>query len=234
MAAPAVDDLATRLRKLRDRLAAEEPRARARPSTPAELRRRLAATLELVSRVYLLDPRQTPAETLEEVREDAVVEGHLVLHDWERFLAQEEAQQQKARSRVHTPTPLPPALTDRRVHHRHETNVAVRLLRYDVRQDGSGGLTLDTETSSRPARNVSLGGIFVTMARHDLPQLQVGCIVHVSVSSSLATSLGFRARAVVQRRDDSGIGLGWIVDGDAVRAAIDALLDAVRRARSDR
>jgi hypothetical protein len=229
----AVDDTVTKLRTLRDRLAAEEPRARARANAPVELRRRLAATLELVGRVYLLDPRTTAAATLEEVREDAVVEAHLVLHDWERWLASAELSQ-RARNRVATPVPLSPATPlapNRRVHDRHETNVAVRLLRYALRDDGSGGVTLDTETSSRPARNVSAGGIFVTATRADLPQLAVGHLVHVSVSSSLAASLAFRARATVQRRDDSGLGLGWIVDSDAVRTSVEALLEAVRLAR---
>jgi hypothetical protein len=232
MADEATDDAAARLRTLRDRLAVEEPRARARPNAPAELKERLQATLELVGRVYLLDRKATSAATLDEVREDAVVEAHLVLHEWERWLLQEEARAQRAtRARVPTPTPAP---IDRRVHARHDANVAVKLLRYDVRDDGLGGSTLDTETSSRPARNVSLGGIYVAAARGDLPQLTVGRVVHVSVSSSLGAGLAFRARAVVQRRDDGGLGLGWIVDSDPVRAAIEALLDAVRRARSDR
>jgi hypothetical protein len=232
MAAHADDDVMTKLRALRDRLAVEEPRARARPNVTVDLKRRLQETLELLGRAYLLDEKSTSAAILEEVREDAVVEAHLVLHDWERWLALEEQRAQRAqqaRARVPTPTPAP---IDRRVHYRHDTNVAVKLLRYDVRENGAGGLTLDTETSSRPARNVSAGGIFVAAARGDLPQLTVGRIVHVSVSSSLAASLGFRARAAVQRRDDQGLGLSWIVDSDAVRAAIDALLEAVRRART--
>jgi hypothetical protein len=223
MAAGKEDEATVVLRKLRDRLALEEPRARTYAGASAELKERLRAALELVSRVRLLDAATTNADIIEEVRQDAIVEAHLALHDWERWLEQQAAGQ-RARAR-----PLPSL--ERRVHSRHETNVVVKLLRYHLRTSGSDGVTLDSQTASRPARNISMGGIFVAMPPKELPQLTVGCVVHISVTAGPQT---VRLRAAVLRRDDAGVGLGWMKDSDEMQGTIESLLEAVRRSRADR
>ncbi len=209
-----------RLRQLRDQLASEEPRLSVRAHAPAELAARMRAAAELVGRVYLLvcAPSQVPAETLEEVCEDAIVEGHLVLHDWERWLEQDK----RPRARSRTPPPI-----DRRQYARHETKVSVRLLRHDVGDDGSGGVALASQEMSRPARNLSLGGIFVAVTRNELPQVTAGSVVRVSVSTPLGPGGSFQTRAAVARRDDAGLGLRWIEQSDRFRRALETLLAAV-------
>lgn len=217
-----MDDTKAKLRKLRDKLAFETPRAQARPSTPPELVRRMQTALETVTAAFRLAGAPLPtspaaADAAEEVIEDALVEAHLALNDWERTLAQ--TGKNKA---------LP--LSDRRQHTRQEAYVTVRLLRHALHEHGNG-VELTTETANRPARNVSLGGMFVTATRQDLPEVRAGSVLHVALETSLGSSLAFRARAVVVRRDDAGIALRWIVEGERVRNAIDALLAALSRAR---
>lgn len=215
-----IDDPRAKLKHLRDRLASELPRARIRANVPPSLVDRLDAALELVANVYRLGA-SSPSKALDEVHEDAVVEAHLALHDWERWLEQDQKQKRL--------TTKPPA-AERRQHERHDTNVTVKLLRYRVRPDELGEVQLDSETTSRPARNLSPGGIFVLVPVGELAQVGVGGVVHVSVRFGSAAS--FQARATVQRRDATGVGLCWIQDSDRGRAAIESLLDAVRRSRS--
>lgn len=219
-----MDDTKAKLRKLRDKLAFEAPRAQTRPSTPPELVRRLTTALETVNAAFRLATGPAPSspaaiEAAEEVIEDAVVEAHVALHDWERLLQQTQSGKHKA---------VP--LSDRRQHPRQDTVVTVRLLRHALRDDGRA-VDLTTETMNRPARNVSLGGMFVAVSRQDLPEVGVGSVLHVAIETTLGPTLAFRARAVVARRDDSGMGLRWIVEGDKLRQAIDALLAALSRAR---
>jgi hypothetical protein len=218
MAGP--DQMKATLRTLRDRLALEVPRARARPDTPPDLVERLQAALDYVSGIFLLPSSSTSsaAKALDEAREDALVEGHLALHEWERLL--ESASQQKRRSQ--TPTPL-----DRRQHARQGVDVTVKLLRHQVRGGGFGENTLESEATSRQARNVSIGGIFVALSGAELPKIGVGAVVHVAVTVGGAPS--FEARTVVMRRDGAGLGLQWIVDSDRTRRAIESLMEAISR-----
>lgn len=218
-----VEDSKSKLRQLRDRLAAELPRARTRPNAPPSLIERLDAALEVVTSVYSLQGSSASTRTLDEVYEDAVVEAHLALHEWERWLEQEH-QQKKLRSRT-----LPSA--DRRAHERHDTDVTVKLLRYRVRADDFGDVTIDSEVASRPARNLSLGGLFVSLAADELPAVKAGSVLHVFVSFG---AVSFTARATVQRRDSNGAGLRWVGESDRVRRSVESLLDAVRRARTGR
>jgi hypothetical protein len=211
------DELKATLRKLRDKIAFEAPRARARPGVPPELAHRLQATAQRIAAALSGPSGGGEPAALEELFEDALVEAHLVLHDWERFLELQEAQRTKAKV---------PAPTDRRRHVRHDTNVAVKLLRHEVHED-ERSVTLASDSVSRPARNVSLSGLYVSTSKGDLPDVGVGSVVHISVT--LGESLSFRARAAVARRDAEGIGLHWIQDTDGVRKSIKALLDAVRR-----
>jgi hypothetical protein len=207
------------LRKLRDQLAVEAPRARTRPHAPPDIVQRLNAALELVSRVYLLTA--APSGTIDEVLEDAVVEATLVISEWQRWL-DEEKKKPAARPRAM------PSI-DQRQHERFDVNVAVRLLRHSLRDDGTGGgVTLDSATSDRAARNISLGGMFVAVPPKEFTHVGVGSIVHVSVSTPLGGNISFHARAAVTRRDAAGLALRWMDDAERTRAAIAALVDAVR------
>jgi hypothetical protein len=214
MAQPDSGSTKAKLRKLRDKLSFEGPRARARPGTPPELIRRLQTTLELLSAACMLG--QSEAE--EEVCEDALVEAHLVLHDWERVLEQAEGK----------PKPAPvPSAADRRFI-RQETSVSVKVSRHAV-HEGAQGPTLSTEITSRPARNVSAGGMFVTGTKEDFPGLGSGSVVHVSVS--FADSPTFQTRAVVTRRDEHGLGLRWLQETAEIKQSIQRLLHALGRSR---
>jgi hypothetical protein len=223
----ATDDTKAKLKQLRDRLALEAPRARSRPDAPLDLVQRLQSAADMVGQVYLLMVGSSPAsnEAREEICEDALVEGHLALHEWERWL------EQQGRAKP-SPRTAPPV--DRRQHDRYKIGVSVRLLRHSVRADGSGGVALSSEVASRPARNVSAGGIFVALAAGELAEVKPGSLVHVSVMTSDGGGIALEARAIVARRDSSGIALGWVHDSDRTRAAIDSLLDAIRRSQRDR
>jgi hypothetical protein len=212
-------DIKTRLRKLRDRLAFEAPRARVRPATPPELVERLNGALETVTSVCLLTAE---SGALEEIREDAIVEGHLVLHEWERWL---ELQSKGASNKPR------PANEQQRRAPRYETNVSVKLQRHAVRGQG-GTLAVATDTISRPARNVSLDGIFVLTTPAELGNVAVGGVVHLSVVTTLGGTLSFHARAVVVRHDQDGVGLRWVRDSPGIEKAIASLLEAIGRARS--
>ena len=225
----ATDEVKAKLKELRDRLALETPRARTRPQVPAELTARLEAALQQVSGMYLLDaapgaPTKVASQALADARDDALLEGHLALHDWERFVEQEREKRARARARPPTPPPL-----DRRLHARHDTQVAVKLLRYRVHDGPLGDVTLTSETASRPARNASLGGIFVAVDAHDLPRVTIGGVLHVSVT--VGESLSFQARAQVVRRDSTGLALRWVLDSDGVKRSVESLLEALRKPR---
>lgn len=213
-------DARTRLKALRDRLAVEAPRARIRAGVPPELVRRLTDVLVRVNCAYLATVGQSaaPAGT-EEAVEDSLVEAHLVLHELEH----KEAQTAEASAKARASGP------ERRVHERFDTDVTVQLLRHSVKNDGSVGVVLTAETAKRPARNISLGGIFVALPRDELPQVGVGGVVHVAVS--LTETQSFKSRAVIMRRDASGIGLSWIDETGRVRKEVEALLATIRRAR---
>jgi hypothetical protein len=219
-------ELKSRIKQLRDQLAAADPLARMTAHVPAELRERLHAAAEQVGRVYLLvsAPAGVPPETLEEVCDDALVEGHLVLHDWQRCVEQ----QRRAPGRPRTPTPL-----DRRQHTRQETQVQVQLLRHSVADDGGTGVALASQEVIRPARNVSMGGLFVTLPRHELPEVKVGSVLRVAVSGAPAPTGTFQTRAAVARRDDIGVGLRWLEQSDRFRRAIEQLLDTLRRVHAE-
>ena len=225
MSTPA-NDLRANLKSLRDRLAFAAPRARARPNAPPDLRARLDAALELVGQLYGLSAASRSASSapssasLDEVYEDAIVEGHLALSEWERWLEQEAAPRARARPWA--------AASGQRQHDRHATGVSVKLLRYSVRGEGPA-LTLATESVSRPAHNVSLGGIYVSAGPGEVPSIVVGSVVHVSVSA-LGGSRSFSARGVVTRRVDDGIALRWIAETPADQHVIEALVDAARQA----
>jgi hypothetical protein len=219
MAKPA-DDVRSKLKGLRDKLAFETPRAQSRPNVPAELIERLRAALEVVGQMYLLGAAPSSA-SLEEAYEDALVEGHLALSEWERWLAQEK--RPRARSSWSTGA-------ERRQHDRQPTQVMVKLLRHSVRGQGPA-YTLTTETASRPARNVSVGGIYVNIGRGELADIAVGSVVHVSVSA-VGEPQSYSVRGEVIRRDDSGIALRGVAKTPAEQRMIESVVAAARRGES--
>jgi hypothetical protein len=214
-----LEELRSKLRGLRDKVAFEAPRAHARPGTPPDIDRRLQSTLQRIVAALTAPPTVGEPSVFEELCDDIVVEAHLVLHEWERW-QEESAASPKAKPR----SPLTGA--DRRVHTRHETNVFVQILRHGLHGEDRS-TRLDSESVKRPARNVSLGGMFVTLPKDELPEAGAGSVVHISVS--VGDSPPFRARAAVVRRDGDGIGLHWIQENEAIKRSIKTLLEAIRR-----
>jgi hypothetical protein len=221
-APPPDEDVKTKLRRLRDRLALEAPRARVR--APAEVAQQLEAAAAQVSRVYLLSvaAAATVAPELAEAQEDAIAEGHLALVAWERCQASQTAAKK---------TPSVPGI-NRREHERLPITATAKLLRHTVREDGSGALLLDAATTSRAARNVSLGGIFVTLAKGELPAIGVGHVVHVLIAPANAGAAeSYELTATVVRREESGVGLRWMLKTERDRVAVEKLLESIRPKR---
>jgi hypothetical protein len=213
------DDPRRRLRELRDKLAFEAPRAKARPSSPPEMAERLQSTLDWINELLAAPPPATPAagEAVAEAREEALVEAHLALHEWQRWLERDTQPKSKAF-----------ASADRRQHERHQVDIEVRLVRRR-RQSDSREVAL-TDVPPQRARNVSLSGILVMLATGVLPDLAVNDVLTTAVLVGTAT---FEIRGGVVRRDANGLALRWLVDERAQRT-IDALLDAIRNVRRER
>jgi hypothetical protein len=210
-----------KLRRLREVVAFEARRAQGRENAPPELIRRLLSTAELLNSVCLLTPGARSADELEEVWSDALVEAHLVLHDWERWRREDAGGDKPRAARAPLATPV-----ERRQSARQDVELRVTLRRYEVHAAGAGA-AVEAQTRSLPARNLSTGGLFVSASAADLPKLEPGAVVLVTLTTSLGDALGFRARAVVARRDAAGLGLRWVDDSEPARRAIAALLDAM-------
>ena len=164
------EDIKAKLRKLRDRLAFATPRARTRGNTPPALLERLEAAAEVLNAVCRFGggAEAMRSDTLDELYEDAIVEGHLALHEWERWRDDESQQKHKVRAAA--------PLGQRRQHERHETSVLVSLARHGVH----GGGAVSTDAVQLAARNVSLGGILVMAGKGDLATAGVGSVVRVA------------------------------------------------------
>src|SRR6266542_4262235 len=205
-----VNDLNAKLRALRDQLAVETPRAKGLQRTPPDLVRRLQAALDCASGVCMLTSVMKGAMAMTEspvvavARGNALIQAHLALHDWERWLAAED---HDARSSA-------PVAANRRRHVRYETDVAVKLVRR-ARQGGPALPLLPSDEAVRAARDVSLGGLVSSL---------------VEVTINLGRGREFGARAEVLRRDPRGVGLRWFHDSDRVRLAIESLVATVGRA----
>jgi len=220
----ATDETKTKLRELRDRLAFELPRARVRPNTPMELVERLETALAAVHGAYAMPAASTAsaAEAVEEARQEAIVDAHLALHDWERWA---ESQRQP---RLRPQPPRPRRTSDARP----PGDVEVTLLRYRTHNGDGREIAFADATAARWARSLSADGIFVTMAKDEVPQLGVGGVVQLSTQPDSGGPI--QARATVLRRDADGVSLKWIVDNDRTRRLIESLLEKVRRARRAR
>jgi hypothetical protein len=174
-----------------------------------------SAQVDKALRLIVARDVEGPAE---EAIEDALAEAHLALHQAEHFL--HSTPQSALR-------PQPRSGAERRQHERIDSTVGVRLLRHSLRED-HGSVSLSTETATRAARNLSTGGLFVALSRGELTQVSVGNVLHVEIVGHGGAVL-VKARAVVARRDDQGVGLSWVLDNDLVRRDVAALLAAVRR-----
>jgi hypothetical protein len=203
------EDPKQKLRKLRDRLAFETARARGR-NVPPDLLRRLLSAAELVAQIGEL--KAAP----DEVFEDAFIEATLALHEWERWLEQADGPKPK--------TPLRPTTgsnpIDRRQTERLEAQATVRILRYVVDEG-----TVEADSVVRQARNVSLGGIAVSLAPGDLPRVGVGCVVHLSIAAAGKPTV-YQVRAVVTRRGEDGLALKWLHDANNT---VSLLVSAIRK-----
>jgi hypothetical protein len=219
---PGDDDIKLQLRGLRDRLALEVPRAHARYQAPPELMRRLLLSSETAARVFqLLGPSGAVPDDLEEAATDAIVEARLALEAWAEWCGR-PAQAPRPHTTPVLGTPLGGA--DRRQHERHEIAVTVRLLRHVVRE-GAPRPALDIDSASRPARNVSLGGISVIAGANDLSQVGLGSVLHVLVGTGPRS---FNLRGVVTRRDATGIALQWIAESAGEKRTVQELVETVR------
>ena len=113
--------------------------------------------------------------------------------------------------------PPPPPRRNLRKHPRYELLASVELHH-------------GTETVILPARNLSLGGIYLGGDGNDLKSLKRGTSVEVLLFNAADESHpAVRAGAKVVRIDDDGIALRWLEDSDS-SLALASLLEALKPA----
>jgi hypothetical protein len=71
----------------------------------------------------------------------------------------------------------------------------------------------------------------VKVAKTDLPTVNVGSVIHVSVNAR-GESRSFNLRGIVGRRDENGLALKWIADAVEDQKSIAALLDVIKRMKA--
>jgi hypothetical protein len=119
--------------------------------------------------------------------------------------------------------PPPPPRPNLRRHPRYELLASVEL-----HLDGGD------ETVILPARNLSLGGIFLGHDGHDLSRLEIGSQVELLVfDATNEESPPVRAKAMVVRHDEGGIGLEWKRDPGTSKQVKELLKSAKRGAAAD-
>ena len=92
----------------------------------------------------------------------------------------------------------------------------------------------EAETVILPARNLSLGGIFLGHDGHDLARLEIGSQVELLVfDATNEEAPPVRARAQVVRHDEGGLGLEWKRDAETSKQVKALLKSAKRGLRSD-
>jgi hypothetical protein len=100
-------------------------------------------------------------------------------------------------------------------------------VRYEIL--ASVELRAGDETLILPARNLSLGGIFLANDGNDLSQLAVGSQVELHVFNAAdESSPAVRALAEVVRCDNTGVGLRWHGDPETGRQ-LTSLLGNIRQ-----
>ncbi len=210
------DSIKSQLKKLRDDLAAQSQRALTFASAPSELSGRLRDTSQHIASVYLkvCAPGTVPSDVLDELCDDALVEGALTLNDWSTWVDQHGK-----------PRAAPGA--ERRVHARDPSTVSIKLLRHHIRGEGADA-TVDDQAVDRLTKDVSSGGAFVLVNRKDLPLVTVGHVLHVSLPGAADVT---KVRARVIRRDDFGLALQWIVETPTERQSVDKMVSALKSSR---
>ena len=112
--------------------------------------------------------------------------------------------------------PPPPPPKDTRKHARLELFASVEL-------------HAERETLILPARNISLGGVYLTADGHDLAAFPDGSELEVQVFDALnEQSRPVRLRATVVRHDQAGMALMWSKSDGEDTAALARLLDSMR------
>jgi hypothetical protein len=112
-------------------------------------------------------------------------------------------------------TPPPPPRNNARRHQRFELMASVEVHKGD-------------ETLILPARNLSLGGIYLANDGNDLTPFKVGTSVEILVFNAAdETHPPVKAGASVVRHDMGGIALKWHEDADA-SLKLASLLEAIK------
>jgi hypothetical protein len=113
-------------------------------------------------------------------------------------------------------SPPPPPFSVTRQHERFEMYASVEL-------------KAESETMILPARNISLGGVYLGADGHDLNGIALGARLDVQVFDALDESKRpVRLEAQVVRVDDKGMALRWL-SIDALEAAeLSKLLDTLK------
>jgi len=80
-----------------------------------------------------------------------------------------------------------------------------------------------------PARNISLGGVFLSADGHDLSMVEVGTTLEVMVFDALDEKRSaLRIAAEVVRRDDDGVALMWAESDPAMAGELGKLLQRLQ------
>jgi len=111
------------------------------------------------------------------------------------------------------PTPPKPPSKEARRHPRFELFATVELHHGE-------------ETLVLPARNISLGGLYLTADGNDVTHLAVGDIVEVTLFDAIDEGKPFvRGDAQVVRQDEDGVALTWASADPVVARKLASLLE---------
>jgi hypothetical protein len=111
--------------------------------------------------------------------------------------------------------PPPPPPKNTRKHRRYAMFASVEL-------------HADSETMILPARNISLGGVYLTADGHDLSGFAIGVELSVLVFDGLESERSLRISARVVRHDSAGMALMWSADHPAVALELAKLLEGLQ------
>lgn len=111
--------------------------------------------------------------------------------------------------------PPPPPKRDQRRHTRYELLASVELHQGD-------------DTLILPARNLSLGGIYLGSDGNDLSRIEICTVVELLLFNAVnEDDPPVRAAATVVRHDEEGVGLKWIESAETF-FALASLLKALK------
>jgi hypothetical protein len=114
-------------------------------------------------------------------------------------------------------SPPPPPKKNSRKHQRYEMFASVEV---------HGG----RETVILPARNISLGGVYLTADGHDLGTFPVGSRLEVLVFNALDDrQQALRVAAQVVRHDAMGMALMWAYADPQIAYQLGALLETLQK-----